>query len=481
MALPLQRLGGDLWEIARHGRMRVPARIFSAGPPVPDDPALQQLVNVAHLPGILRFSLAMPDMHPGYGFPIGGVAAVDAERGAVSPGGVGYDINCGVRLVATALEAEAIRPRLAELAAALFQAVPAGVGAADALPRLSERDLGEVLTRGVRWAVARGFAAGDDDAERCEEGGRLAGADPEAVGERARARGAEQLGTLGSGNHFLELDEVAAVEDEAAAAAYGLFPGQLVFQVHSGSRGLGHQVCQDAVAALSRRQRDFGPDYAALPDPQLAAAPVESDEGRAYLAAMAAAANFAFANRQVMTGLSLRTLRRALALSEGELRARLVYDVCHNVAKREEHEVEGRRRTVLVHRKGATRAFGPGDERVPACYRAMGQPVLVPGDMGRASYVLRGAPGAMRDSFGSCAHGAGRLLSRHQALRAARGRSVGRELLEQGVLVHSRDHRTLAEEMPEAYKDVSRVVAVVAGAGLATVVARLRPLAVVKG
>ncbi|MBI5070178.1 MAG: RtcB family protein [Deltaproteobacteria bacterium] len=481
MGLPLRRVEGDLWEIPRHGRMKVPARIFSAGPPVPDDPALQQVVHVAHLPGILRFALAMPDFHPGYGFPIGGVAAVDAERGAVSPGGVGYDINCGVRLVATALEAAPLRPLLATLAAALFAEVPAGVGACDALPRLSPRELREVLVQGARWAVARGFGAEGDDVERCEEGGRLAGADPEGVGERARQRGSEQLGTLGSGNHFLELDEVAEVLDEGTAAAFGLFPGQLVFQIHSGSRGLGHQVCQDALAALARRQRDFGPDYAALPDPQLAAAPVESDEGRAYLSAMAAAANFAWANRQVMTGLALRALRRALGLSEGELRARLVYDVCHNVAKREEHEVEGRRRAVLVHRKGATRSFGPGDERVPACYRAVGQPVLVPGDMGRSSFVLCGAPGAMRESFGSCAHGAGRLLSRHQALRAARGRSVGRELREQGVEVLSRDHRTLAEEMPEAYRDVSRVVAVVAAAGLATLVARLRPLAVVKG
>jgi len=481
MAFPLRRIEGDLWEIARHGRMRVPARIFSAGPPLPDDPALEQLVHVAHLPGILRFALALPDMHPGYGFPIGGVAAVDAERGAVSPGGVGYDINCGVRLVTTGLEAAALRPRLGALADALFREVPAGLGSSDALPRLSERELDEVLTQGARWAVGRGFGAESDDAERCEESGRLPGADPEAVGERARARGAEQLGTLGSGNHFLELDEVAEIFEEEAANAYGLFPGQLVFQVHSGSRGLGHQVCQEAVAALAPRQRDFGPDYAALPDPQLAAAPVESDEGRTYLAAMAAAANFAWASRQVMTGLTLRALGRALALSEGALRARLVYDVCHNVAKREEHEVEGLRRQVLVHRKGATRAFGPGDERVPACYRAVGQPVLVPGDMGRASYVLRGAPGAMRESFGSCAHGAGRLLSRHQALRAARGRSMGRELEELGVEVRSRDPRTLAEEMPEAYKDVSRVVAVVAGAGLARLVARLRPLVVVKG
>jgi tRNA-splicing ligase RtcB len=477
----IRRIEGDLWEIAREGKMRVPGRVYCVGPPVPDDPALQQVANVAHLPGILRFSLAMPDIHWGYGFPIGGVAAVDAERGAVSPGGVGYDINCGVRLVATRLEAAAARPRMHDLAVRIFRDIPTGVGASNAIPRLSDRELDEVLSQGARWAVRRGFAAASDDAERCEEGGRLAGADPSAVSERARERGADQLGTLGSGNHFLEVDEVAEVYDAGAAGAFGLFRGQLAIQIHSGSRGLGYQVCDEALAALAPRMRAYGPAYADIPDPQLACAPIDSPEGRAYLGAMQAAANFAWANRQVMTGLAVRAACQALGVAEGELGAHLVYDVCHNVAKLEEHEIDGRPRPVLVHRKGATRAFGPGDARVPAPYRAVGQPVLIPGDMGRYSYVLAGTARAMRDTFGSSCHGAGRLLSRHQALRAGRGRSIGRELHERGIEVISRGRKTLAEEMSEAYKDVARVVQVVADAGLSRPVARLVPLAVVKG
>jgi tRNA-splicing ligase RtcB (3'-phosphate/5'-hydroxy nucleic acid ligase) len=477
----LRRVEGDLWEIPREGRMRVPGRVYSVGPPSPDDPALGQVANVACLPGILRFSLAMPDIHWGYGFPIGGVAAMDLEEGAVSPGGVGYDINCGVRVVATRLAAAEVRPRSHAVAVQLFRDIPAGVGSSAAIPRLSERELGGVLRQGARWAVGRGFCAGADDVERCEEGGCLAGADPEAVSARARQRGADQLGTLGSGNHFLELDEVAEVYDADAALAFGLFPGQLVVQIHSGSRGLGYQVCEEALASLTSRAGRFGPDYADLPDPQLACAPIGSPEGQAYLGAMQAAANFAWANRQVMTGLAVRALCRALGLSEGELAARLVYDVCHNVAKLEEHLVEGQPRRVLVHRKGATRAFGPGDPRVPAPYRATGQPVLIPGDMGRYSYVLAGAPRAMIDTFGSSCHGAGRLLSRHAALKRARGRSIARELRERGIEVMCRGQKTLAEEMSEAYKDVAAVVQVMADAGLSRPVARLEPLAVVKG
>jgi len=481
MSVPMRRIEGDLWEIPRQGRMRVPGRVYCVGPPVPDDPALQQVVNVAHLPGILRFSLAMPDIHWGYGFPIGGVAAVDADLGAVSPGGVGYDINCGVRLLATRVEAAEARPRLHALAARLFQDIPAGVGSSSAIPRLSERELDEVLSQGAGWAARRGFRAGADDVERCEEGGRLAGADPGAVSARARERGCDQLGTLGSGNHFLEVDRVAEVYDGEAARAFGLFPGQLTLQIHSGSRGLGYQVCDEALAALATRMGRFGPDYAALPDPQLACAPIGSAEGQAYLGAMQAAANFAWANRQVMTGLAVRAAGAALGLSEGELGAHLVYDVCHNVAKVEEHEVDGRRRRVLVHRKGATRALGPGDPRVPAPYRSMGQPVLIPGDMGRYSYVLAGTARAEADTFGSSCHGAGRLLSRHAALRAARGRSIARELQDRGIEVMSRGKKTLAEEMSEAYKDVASVVKVVVDAGLCRLVARLEPMAVVKG
>jgi tRNA-splicing ligase RtcB (3'-phosphate/5'-hydroxy nucleic acid ligase) len=477
----LRRIEGDLWELPREGRMRVPGRVYSAGPPAPDDPSLEQVRNVAHLPGILRFSLAMPDMHWGYGFPIGGVAAVDADEGAVSPGGVGYDINCGVRVVTTALDADAIRPALHALAAQLYRDIPTGVGASAAIPALSDRELTEVLEDGARWAVRRGFRAGADDAERCEEGGRLAGADPDAVSARARQRGADQVGTLGSGNHFLEVDRVAEVYAPDAAEAFGLFPGQVVVQIHSGSRGLGYQVCDEALAALTPRLGGFGPGYSDLPDRQLACAPIASAEGQRYLGAMQAAANFAWANRQVMTGLVVRAFLHALRISERDLGAELLYDVCHNVAKLEEHDVDGERRRVLVHRKGATRAFGPGDARVPAPYRDVGQPVLIPGDMGRYSYVLAGTAKAMADTFGSSCHGAGRLLSRGEALRRAKGRSIARELSARGIEVMARGKKTLGEEMSEAYKDVAQVVAVMAGAGISRLVARLEPLAVVKG
>jgi len=479
--MQLRRIEGDLWEIAREGRMKVPGRVYSVGPPAPDDPALRQLANVAHLPGILRFALAMPDLHWGYGFPIGGVAAVDAERGAVSPGGVGYDINCGVRLVTTELEAEAVRPRLPDLAARLFLDIPTGVGSSRAIPRLSEAELEAVLAEGARWAVKRGFAAGDDDALRCEEGGALAGADAACVSERARRRGADQLGTLGSGNHFLEVDRVAAVYDPVAAAAFGLHLGAVAIQIHSGSRGLGYQVCDEALASLAALGKDYGEDYRALPDPQLACAPISSEAGAAYLGAMQAAANFAFANRQVMTGLAVRAFSRVLSGAEGALGARVLYDVCHNVAKREVHLVEGRAREVLVHRKGATRAFGPGDERVPLPYRAVGQPVLIPGDMGRYSYVLAGTARAMEETFGSSCHGAGRLLSRGGALRAARGRDLLKELEARGIAVRVRARKTLGEEMSDAYKDVAEVVRVMASGGITRLVARLDPLAVVKG
>jgi tRNA-splicing ligase RtcB len=423
----------------------------------------------------------MPDFHWGYGFPIGGVAAVDPVDGAVSPGGVGYDINCGVRVITTALDAEDVRPRLHALAAQLYRDVPTGVGASHAIPRLDDAELDAVLAEGARWAVRRGFAAASDDAERCEEGGRLRGADPEAVGARARLRGADQLGTLGSGNHFLEVDRVGAIHDEDVALAYGLRPGQVVVQIHSGSRGLGYQVCDEALAELAPRLAGYGPEYAALPDRQLACAPVRSDAGRRYLGAMQAAANFAWANRQVMTGLVVRALLHALALSERELGARLLYDVCHNVAKLEAHTIDGVAREVLVHRKGATRAFGPGDPRVPEPYRAVGQPVLIPGDMGRCSWILAGTERAMTDTFGSSCHGAGRLLSRGEALRRARGRSIARELEARGIEVMARGKKTLAEEMSEAYKDVGEVVGVMHGAGISRRVARLDPLAVVKG
>ena len=479
--MSIRRIDGDLWELPREGRMRVPGRVYSAGPPAPDDPSLEQVRNVAHLPGILRFSLAMPDIHWGYGFPIGGVAAVDLDEGAVSPGGVGYDINCGVRLVTTALPAEELRPHLRAAAAQIQRDVPAGVGASRAIPRLGDRELSEVLADGARWAVRRGFAAAPDDAERCEEGGRLDGADPEVVSPRARERGFDQLGTLGSGNHFLELDEVDEIHDASVAEVFGLSPGQVVIQIHSGSRGLGYQICDETLAALTPRFARFGPDYAALPDRQLACAPVQSPEGREYLGAMQAAANFAWANRQVMTGLAVRALQRALGLAEGELSARVLYDVCHNVAKVEEHRIDGTARRVLVHRKGATRAFGPGDPRVPAPYRAVGQPVLIPGDMGATRTCWPGPTAPCETPSGAPATGpagsspGARLCGgpKDDPSRTSSRSGASRCWLS--------GKKTLGEEMSDAYKDVADVVGVMARAGISRVVARLVPLAVIKG
>jgi tRNA-splicing ligase RtcB (3'-phosphate/5'-hydroxy nucleic acid ligase) len=484
MTIHLRQVNDYLWEIPREGRMKVPGRIYLGAQQmatVRHDKSLEQVVNVAHLPGIVGYSLAMPDIHWGYGFPIGGVAAVDAEDGAVSPGGVGYDINCGCRVIATELEADEVMPHVARIVARLFSAIPTGVGSSQAIPRLDRRELGDVLTRGAEWAVERGFAAGSDDLAHCEEGGRLRGADPDAVPARAFERGADQLGTLGSGNHFVEVERVDTIYDEPAARAFGLRPGMVTLMIHSGSRGLGHETCDQTLHQLSRRFATYGPDYAALPDRQLACAPIDSELGRRYLGAMQAAANFAWANRQVMTGLALGALAAAMGRAVAELGARLVYDVCHNIAKFEQHWVGGEERRVLVHRKGATRAFGPGDERVPVDYRDVGQPVVIPGDMGRHSFVLAGNAAAMRTTFGSSCHGAGRLLSRTAAMKQAQGRRIDQELRARGIEVMSKGYRTLAEEMSEAYKDVADVVDVIQGAGVSRKVARLVPMGVIKG
>lgn len=484
MTLPLRQLSPFCWEIPRRGGMRVPGRVYVAEAQLAAlsaDRALEQVVAVAHLPGIVGASLAMPDIHWGYGFPIGGVAAVDAEGGAVSPGGVGYDINCGCRVITTQLPVDEVRRNIHAIVSKLFATIPTGMGAGSAIPKLSRRELREVMAGGADWAVARGYRAGPDDAAHCEEGGRLQGAEPEWVSDRALARGADQVGTLGSGNHFLEIQHVAEIYDPEAAAAFGLRTGEITLMIHSGSRGLGHQVCDETLHELSRVYTKFGADYAALPDRQLACAPIGSELGKRYLGAMQAAANFAWANRQVMTGLAVRAVAEALGLPEPELGARVLYDVCHNIAKFEEHQVEGQPRRVLVHRKGATRAFGPGDPRVPEAYRAVGQPVLIPGDMGRYSFVLAGNASAMTATFGSSCHGAGRLLSRTAALKHARGRDIERELASRGIEVLARGPRTLGEEMSEAYKDVEDVVDVIAGAGISRKVAKLVPLGVIKG
>jgi tRNA-splicing ligase RtcB (3'-phosphate/5'-hydroxy nucleic acid ligase) len=478
--MQLERIGDVVWEIPRTGGMRVPARVYASEQQMAmlrDDPALAQLVNVAHLPGIVGYALAMPDVHWGYGFPIGGVAAVDADDGVITPGGIGFDINCGVRLVRTgvaAADVTAVRDRLADR---LFATVPAGVGSSGALRTLSARDERRVLERGAAWAVEEGFGR-PGDLEHCEEEGRLRGADPDAVSETARARGRTQVGTLGSGNHFLEIQRVERVHDPAAAAALGLEEGAAAVMIHSGSRGLGYQVCDDALRTMAKAMQRHG---LAVPDRQLACVPLRSAEGEAYLGAMAAAANFAWANRQVMTGLAERAFAEVYGTGPAALRFGLVYDVCHNVAKLEEHVVDGRTRRVCVHRKGATRAFGPGHPALPPSLRPLGQPVIIPGDMGRYSFLLLGASGAMAQSFGTTCHGAGRLMSRAQAKKEGRGVDLVGALAERGVTVRARSLSGIAEEMPWAYKDAAEVVDVVVRAGLATLVARLAPLIVVKG
>jgi len=436
------------------------------------DLSLEQAMNVATLPGIVGSSLAMPDIHQGYGFPIGGVAAMDCDDGVVSPGGVGFDINCGVRLVRTTLEEGEVRPRLRDLVEQIFRDVPCGVGGSGFV-KIGARDLDRVLVEGARWMVKNGFGE-QRDADFSEAGGALEGADPAAVSERARERGLPQLGTLGSGNHFLEVQYVEEVHDETAARAYGIYKGQVVVLIHSGSRGLGHQVCTDYVSVMNQ---SMGKHHISLPDRQLACGPIRSEEGERYLAAMCAAANFAWANRQAIQHFLRGSFQRVFG---GAARLDLVYDVCHNIAKRERYQVEGRRREVLVHRKGATRAFPAGHREIPADYRAVGQPVFIPGSMGTASWVLAGAEGAIRETFGSVCHGAGRLLSLTAAKKGRDAREERDKLEERGILVRSESRDGILEELPEAYKNVDEVIEVVHGAGLARKVARLRPMGVIK-
>ncbi|WP_304819989.1 RtcB family protein [Candidatus Binatus sp.] len=442
-----------------------------------DDPALTQVANVACLPGIVGYSLAMPDIHWGYGFPIGGVAAVDAHEGVISPGGVGYDINCGVRLARTNLHFNSVEPKIDRLADALFNKIPAGVGSWGAIPGLSIGQLKDVVRDGAKWALRNGYAT-ERDLEHTEEGGRLPGADPDRISERAYQRGSKQLGTLGSGNHFLEVGRVDEIYDSKLADALGLELDQVTIMIHSGSRGLGHQTCDDHLKVILGAMARYG---ISLPDRQLAAVPISSAEGQAYLAAMAAAANFAWCNRQVMMHLAEQAFLEALSITPKELNFELVYDVCHNIAKFEEHTVDGHKRLVCVHRKGATRAFGPGHAALPEALRPVGQPVLIPGDMGRYSFVLVGLETAMRETFGSSCHGAGRLMSRTKAKREVGGRDLRAELKALGVTVRAHTRAGIAEEMPHAYKDVAEVVEVMEAARVTRRVARLKPFAVIKG
>ncbi len=470
-----------LWEIPAQGGMRVPGRIYSSRKMIEkylqNDESIKQVVNVAHLPGIQKYSLAMPDIHWGYGFPIGGVAATDVQNGVVSPGGVGYDINCGVRLIRTNLHARQVEPQMQKLVETLFHNIPTGVGSSGAIRKLSPGEIKQILLKGAGWAVENDFGE-EEDLLFTEENGCLKQADPEAVSSRAIERGQDQAGTLGSGNHFLEVQMVDEVYDEEIAGIFGLFPGQLTISIHTGSRGLGYQVCDDYLKILVKAIPRYG---IMLPDRQLACAPVQSPEGRDYLGAMAAAANFAWNNRQIIMAITRRTMLKMFNMSSDDFGFRLVYDVCHNVAKIEEHDIDGSRKKVCVHRKGATRAFPPQNSEIPQKYREVGQPVLVPGDMGRYSFVAVGTNQAMKDTFGSTCHGAGRVQSRTQALKAGKGRNLVQELKRRGVIIRAKGMKTIAGEMPQAYKDVADVVEVMHKAGISCKVARLKPLGVIKG
>ena len=470
-----------LWEIPKGYRpdMRVAARIYAGRQLLEQaltDRSVEQLINATTLPGIVGHAIAMPDVHQGYGFPVGGVAATALPDGVISPGAIGYDINCGVRLLASQLTAAEVEPFLNDLATVLYRTCPSGVGAGGDI-RLSEGEMDAVLRRGAFWCLEQGLAT-EDDVERCEANGRLAGADPAHVSAHARERGRNQLGTLGAGNHFLEVDRVANLFAEDAAQAYGLFPDQVVVLIHCGSRGLGHQVCTDHVRDFQRAVQRYGIQ---LPDRELVCAPLSSPEGKAYSGAMQAAANFAFANRQVLAALVRQSFEEVLGETGLPFDLRQVYDVAHNIGKIETHEIGGRAVQVCVHRKGATRAFPPGHAEIPAAYAQVGQPVLVPGSMGTASYVLAGTADAMAQTFGSTCHGAGRMMSRTAAKKQVRGETLKQELNRRGIRIRAGSMSGLAEEAPLAYKPVEAVIETVEGAGIARAVARLEPLAVIKG
>jgi tRNA-splicing ligase RtcB len=475
----LKKIDDCRWMVPLSGGMKVPGIIYSSEQLIKEmgaDESPKQVANVAHLPGIIKYSLAMPDMHWGYGFPIGGVAAFDLTNGIISPGGVGYDINCGCRLVTTRLEHDDIKDRLKELINALFRDIPTGVGSKGVL-KLSAQEEKKVLIDGAKWAVDHGYGS-REDLETTEDSGKMAGADPEMVSARAIERGREQLGTLGSGNHFLEIEVVEEIYDKEAASAFGLEMGQIAVMIHSGSRGLGYQVCDDYLARMVKHIGELG---VSLPDRQLACAYLNSPRGKEYLAAMACAANYAWANRQMLMHWTRETFERTLKKGPRELGMRLLYDVCHNIAKLETFIVDGKEMQLCVHRKGATRAFPPGHPALPEQYKKVGQPVLIPGDMGTGSYVLAGTEKAFAETFGSTCHGAGRVMSRTQAIKASRGRSIAREMADKGIVIMATGKGTLHEEMPEAYKDLDQVVDVVHKAGISKKVAKLRALGCIKG
>jgi tRNA-splicing ligase RtcB len=470
-----------VWEIPPTYRddMRVPARLYADEELLNTaltDNSIVQLVNTSTLPGIIQHAIAMPDIHQGYGFPIGGVAATRLPQGVISPGGVGYDINCGVRLLVSRTAFEEIQPFLEEVAATLYSNCPSGVGAKGSL-RLTNTELDEVLHDGARWMLHKGNAH-KEDLDHTEEFGRIPEADAAYVSQHARERGRSQLGTLGAGNHFIEVDRIAEVFDRAIAARLNIYPDNVAVQIHCGSRGLGHQICEDYVSRFQKTVSEYG---IILPDRELVCVPFDSQEGQEYFRAMACAANFAFANRQLLAHLIRQSFDQVLAGRIKDFHLRQVYDIAHNMAKIEEHQIDGHRLRLCVHRKGATRAFGPGSAVLPDDLREIGQPVLIPGSMGTASYVLTGTAVAMQQTFGSTCHGAGRLMSRAKAKKIVRGTDLRQQLKSRGIVVCAGSMSGLAEEAPTAYKDVSRVVEVVHRAGIARKIARLEPIAVIKG
>ncbi len=459
--------------------MRVPVRIYA------DDQLLQKMLsdrtilqarNVSSIPGILGQSVVLPDGHEGYGFPVGGVAAMDAKEGMISPGGVGYDINCGVRLLRSNLDEQAVRSKLKDLVTDLFRSVPSGVGSKGAV-KLKHSELDEVLVKGVNWAIDRGYGT-SDDSDVCEENGQIQNADPNKVSDKARKRGAPQLGSLGSGNHFLEVQKVAEIHDEEAANRMGIKKGTITILIHCGSRGFGHQVCSDYLRVSEQSMEKYGIN---LPDRELACVPNTSEEGESYRKAMFAALNFAWSNRQMITHWTRRSFERVFSQTESDLDMKLVYDVAHNIAKVEKHKVDGKDRDVIVHRKGATRAFPSNRDEVSSKYRDLGQPVLIPGSMGTASWILLGQHNSMNLSFGSTAHGAGRTMSRSKARRNYTENDVKKSLNDKGILIKALTRDGVVEETPQAYKDVDAVVNVSHNLGIATKVAKLVPIGVIKG
>ncbi|HSV31876.1 MAG TPA: RtcB family protein [Atribacteraceae bacterium] len=478
---PLERLDDWRWLIPRRYKkgMRTEGLIYASESLIRDirrDQALEQVANVAFLPGIVGRSLAMSDIHWGYGFPIGGVAATDTRTGVISPGGVGFDINCGVRIIRTALTESDVRARLGEILRSLFRDVPSGVGSEGNL-LFRETELKKLLVGGSRSIVRQGFGW-DEDTVFTEDQGAMSEADPSAVSKKALERGMGQVGSLGSGNHFLEIEIVDRIFRPDIAGVFGLFPGQVIVMIHTGSRGFGHQVCTDSLKRMQSAMTRYGIE---VPDRQLACTPLDSPEGREYLTGMACAANFAWANRQLITHRVRECFERVFGQSAEHLGMSVLYDVAHNIAKIEEYEIEGKKRRLCVHRKGATRSLGPGQKTLPERYRPVGQPVLIPGDMGTGSYILAGTEQAMAETFGSTCHGAGRILSRKQADQLSRGRSLAHELEERGIQVLADSAATLREEIPEAYKDVHQIVEIVEQSGLSRRVAYARPLGVVKG